>query len=112
MKTTSLRTLVLAVLLVGAASLAAFALPGFSDRNINAGNLNSADKIMVQEIRITRSSSETVTISSITVQNLGTAGDGEIDEIIISISTARGKALKEIIDVCEKTGKKTKIIKE
>jgi len=83
MKTTSLRTLLLVLLLVGAASLAAFALPGFSDRNINAGNLNSADKIMVQEIRITRSSSETVTISSITIQNLGTAGDGEIDEIII-----------------------------
>jgi PKD repeat protein len=83
MKTTSLRALTLGLLLVGAASLAAFGLPGFSDRNINAGNLNPADKIMVQEIRVTRSSSETVTLSSITVQNLGTAGDGEIDEIII-----------------------------
>ncbi len=83
MKTTCRRALALALLLVGAASLVAFALPGFSDRNISAGNLNSADRIKVQEIRVTRSSSETVTLSSITVQNLGTAGDGEIDEIII-----------------------------
>ncbi|MEE8593061.1 MAG: PKD domain-containing protein [Candidatus Bipolaricaulota bacterium] len=83
MKTTCRRALALALLLVGAASLVAFALPGFSDRNISAGNLNSADRINVQEIRVTRTSSETVTLSSITVQNLGTAGDGEIDEIII-----------------------------
>jgi FlaA1/EpsC-like NDP-sugar epimerase len=34
----------------------------------------------------------------------------DIDEIIISISSARGKDLKEIISLCEKTGRKTKII--
>jgi len=77
------RSLGLALLVVGFASWGALALPGFSDRNINAGNLNPADKIKVQEIRVTRSSSETVTLSSITIQNLGTAGDGEIDKIII-----------------------------
>lgn len=83
MKTTCRRALALALLLVGAASAVAVALPGFSDRNISAGNLNPTDRIKVQEIRVTRSSPETVTLSSITVQNLGTAGDGEIDRIII-----------------------------
>jgi PKD repeat protein len=61
----------------------AFALPSFSDQNIAAGNLNPTDRILVQEIRITGDSSKTVTITSVTVQNLGTAGSGQIDKIEI-----------------------------
>ena len=83
MGTKNRRSLVLALLLVGLSSVAAFAAPGFSDMNIAAGNLNPTDTILVQEIRVTRSSTATVTLSSITIQNLGTAGDGEIDKIIV-----------------------------
>jgi PKD repeat protein len=64
-------------------STVGFAWPGFSDRNIARGNLNPTDTIEVQEIRVTRSSGETVTLSSITIQNLGTAGDGDIDKITV-----------------------------
>lgn len=83
MRTTCRRVLALVGLVVGLASLAAAALPGFSDRNIAAGNLNPTDTIKVQEIRVTKGAGETVTLSSITVQNLGTAGDGVIDRIAV-----------------------------
>ncbi len=82
MKTTRRRSFTLALILVGAMSVVSVGL-GFSDRNIAAGNLNPTDTIMVQEIQISRSSGETVTLSSVTVQNLGIAGDGEIDKIIV-----------------------------
>jgi len=64
-------------------SAAVFALPSFSDRNIAAGNLNPSDRIEVQDVRVTGDSSNTVTITSVTVQNLGTAGAGQIDRIEI-----------------------------
>ncbi|MEN6368116.1 MAG: PKD domain-containing protein [Thermotogota bacterium] len=83
MTTTCRRVLALVGLMVGLSTLAAMALPGFSDQNIAAGNLNPTDTILVQQIRITRGASETVTLSSITVQNLGTAGDGDIDKITV-----------------------------
>lgn len=75
----------LGVALVSSAviSLSAFALPGFSDRNIAAGNLNPTDRIEVQEVRVTGDSSNSVTVTSVTVQNLGTAGSGQIDRIEI-----------------------------
>lgn len=82
MKTTRRLSFTLALMIVGALSVVAFGL-GFSDRNIAAGNLNPTDTIMVQEIRISRSTGETVTLSSVTIQNLGIAGDGEIDKIIV-----------------------------
>jgi len=82
MNTTRWRSLTLSLFMVGAVSIVSLGL-GFSDRNIAAGNLNPTDTILVQEIRISRTSGETVTLSSITVQNLGTAGDGEIDKIIV-----------------------------
>ncbi len=83
MSTTCRRVLALVGLVVGFASLAAAALPGFSDRNIAAGNLNPTDTIKVQEIRVTKGASEVVTLNAITVQNLGTAGDGVIDRIAV-----------------------------
>jgi len=83
MGTKNRRCLVLALMLVGLSSVVALGAPGFSDRNIAAGNLNSTDTILVQEIRVTRNASDDVTLSSIQVQNLGTAGDGEIDKIIV-----------------------------
>ncbi len=82
MSTTCRRVLALVGLVVGFASLAAAALPGFSDRNIAAGNLDPTDTIEVQEIHITRGS-ETVTLNAVTVQNMGTAGDGVIDRIAV-----------------------------
>ncbi len=83
MRTTCRRVLALVVLVAGFASLSAAALPGFSDQNVSAGNLNPTDTIEVQQIRITRGAGEVVTLSSITVQNLGTAGDGDIDKITV-----------------------------
>ncbi len=83
MKTACRRCVLLALLFVGLASWAAFGLPGFSDRNIAAGNLNPTDTIKVQEIRVTRSAGETVVLSAITIRNTGTADGGEIEKIII-----------------------------
>jgi len=77
------RSLVLATLLVCVISGVAFAAPSFSDQNIGAGNLNPTDRVLVQEIRVVGDSSKTVTITSVTVQNLGTAGSGQIDKIEI-----------------------------
>lgn len=77
------RSLGVAFVLSAVISLSAFALPGFSDRNIAAGNLNPTDRIEVQEVRVTGDSSNTVTITSVTVQNLGTAAAGQIDRIEI-----------------------------
>jgi len=94
MSTTCRRVLALAGLVVGFASLAAMALPGFSDRNIAAGNLNPTDTIKVQEIRVTRGSGETVTLNAITVQNTGTAGDGVIDRIAV-IDSVTGNVVGE-----------------
>ena len=83
MSMTCRRVLALVGLLVGFSSLAAMALPGFSDRNVSAGNLNPTDTIKVQEIRVTRGASETVVLSAVTIQNTGTAGDGVIDRIAV-----------------------------
>ena len=83
MKTACRRCVPLALLFVGLASWAAFGLPGFSDRNTAAGNLNPTDTIMVQEIRVTRSAGETVVLSAITLRNLGTADGGEIAKITV-----------------------------
>jgi len=83
MKIARRRCVPLALLFVGLASWAAFGLPGFSDRNTAAGNLNPTDTIMVQEIRVTRSGGETVVLSAITLRNLGTADGGEIEKITI-----------------------------
>jgi len=76
-------SILFAVALVAAVSGVALAGPGFSDRNVAAGNLDPTDTIKVQEIRVTRSSGETVVLISIAIQNLGTAGDGEIDKITV-----------------------------
>jgi PKD repeat protein len=81
MSMTCRRVLALVGLVVGFASLAAMALPGFSDRNIARGNLNPTDTIDVQEIRITPGGE--VTLNAVTVQNIGTAGDGVIDRIAV-----------------------------
>jgi PKD repeat protein len=83
MNRTSRRGIALAVLLVGLTSWATLALPSFSDRNIAAGNLNPTDTIKVMEIRVTRGSGEDVTIASITIRNAGTAGDGDLEKIIV-----------------------------
>ncbi len=83
MNRTSRRGVALAVLLVGLTSWATLALPSFSDRNIAAGNLNPTDTIMVMEIRVTRGAGEDVTIASITIRNAGTAGDGDLEKIIV-----------------------------
>ena len=62
MNRTSRRGISLAVLLVGLASWAAFALPSFSDQNIAAGNPNPTGTAKVMEIRASRHGGEDVTI--------------------------------------------------
>jgi len=83
MTKTGWRSLLLVCLFSATMAATAFALPSFSDQNIAAGNLNPTDRILVQEIRVTGDSSHTVTVTSATVQNLGTAGSGQIDKIEI-----------------------------
>ena len=83
MRTIIRRALALALLVVGAASMTALALPGFSDQNVSAGNLNPTDRILVQQIKVTGDSAYASTITSVTVQNLGTAGSGQIEKIEI-----------------------------
>ena len=83
MSTTCRRVLALVGLVIGFASLAAAALPGFSDLSSPAGNLNPTDTIKVQVIHVTKGASETVTLNAITVQNMGTAGDGVIDRVAV-----------------------------
>jgi PKD repeat protein len=81
-----------AVALVVALSGVALALPGFSDRNVAAGNLNPTDRILVQQVRITGDSAKASTIGSATVQNLGTAGSGQLEKIeIYDGATALGE---------------------
>ncbi len=81
-----------AFILVATVSGVALGLPGFSDRNIAAGNLNPTDRILVQQVRITGDSAKAVTIGSATVQNLGTAGSGQIDRIeVYDGATALGE---------------------
>lgn len=85
-------SILFAAALVAAVSGVALALPGFSDRNIAAGNLNPTDRILVQQVRITGDSAKAVTIGSATVQNLGTAGSGQIDRIeVYDGATALGE---------------------
>jgi len=83
MTKTGWRSLLLVCLLTATMAATAFGLPSFSDQDIAAGNLNPTDRILVQEVRITGDSSHTVTVTSATVQNLGTAGSGQIDKIEI-----------------------------
>ena len=77
------RSLALATLLVFAISGIALAAPSFSDQNVAAGNLNPTDRVLVQEIRVTGDATYDTTLSSVTIQNLGTAGSGHIDKIEI-----------------------------
>jgi len=83
MTKTGWRSLLFVCLFSTTLAATAFALPSFSDQNIAAGNLNPTDRILVQEVRVTGDSSHTVTITSATVQNLGTAASGQIDKIQI-----------------------------
>jgi len=64
-------------------SAAALAAPGFEDLNINRGNVNPNDRIDVQQIRVTGDPTRQISITSATIQNLGTAGGGHITRIEI-----------------------------
>ena len=83
MTKTGWRSLLLVCLFSTTLAATAFALPSFSDQNIAAGNLNPTDTVLVQTIHVTGDSSHAVTITSATVQNLGTAASGQIDKIEI-----------------------------
>lgn len=64
-------------------SAAALAAPGFEDLNINRGNVNPNDRIDVQHVRVTGDPTRQISITSATIQNLGTAGGGHITRIEI-----------------------------
>ncbi len=64
-------------------SAAALAAPGFEDLNINRGNVNPNDRIDVQHVRVTGDPTRQISITSATIQNLGTAGSGHITKIEI-----------------------------
>ena len=78
------RSLALALLLLSAAfSAIALGAPTFSDQDTDAGNLNPTNRVLVQEIQVTRGTGTEVIVSSVTVYNLGTATGSSIDRIEI-----------------------------
>jgi len=83
MTKTGWRSLLLVCLFSTTIAATAFALPSFSDHTIAAENLNPTDVEIVQEIDVTTAASQAITLTSATVQNLGTAGSGQIDKIEI-----------------------------
>jgi len=84
MITTHKRRLVFALVVICVSlSTAALAAPAFEDRNIDRGNVNPNDRIDVQQIRVTGDPTRQISITSATIQNLGTAGSGQITKIEI-----------------------------
>ena len=83
MNSTCRRGVVLALVLIAVASWVALANPSFSDQNTGAGNLNPTDEIMVMEVRVRGDTTYASTLSSVTVQNVGTATSSQIDQIRI-----------------------------
>jgi len=83
MTKTGWRSLLLVCLFSTTMAATAFALPSLSDQNFAAGNLNPTDVEIVQEIDVTTAASQAISLTSVTVQNLGTAGSGQIAKIEI-----------------------------
>ena len=83
MNSTCRRGVALALVLMALASWVALADPSFSDQNTSAGNLNPTDDIMVMEVRVRGDTTYATTLTSVTVQNVGTATSSEIDRIRI-----------------------------
>lgn len=83
MNSTCRRGVVLALVLIAVASWVALANPSFSDQNTGAGNLNPTDEIVVMEVRVRGDTTYASTLSSVTVQNVGTATSSQIDRIRI-----------------------------
>lgn len=82
MTKTAWRSLLLVCLFSTTMVATAFALPSFSDKSFTKENLNPTDVEIVQEIDVT-AASQAIILTSATVQNLGTAGSGQIDKIEI-----------------------------
>jgi len=74
------RSLALALLFGLVYSATVIAVPSFSDQDFDSGYVNPGDPVVVQKIKIVNGSS---TISSISIRNLGTAGDEDIKAIAI-----------------------------
>ena len=81
MNSTCRRATAIVLLLIGLTSITALAAPNFTDENVAAGNLNPTDEIRVMEIRVRGDTSRDTTLSSVTVQNVGTATHAQIDRI-------------------------------
>ncbi|MFC2106596.1 hypothetical protein ACFLS0_07605, partial [Candidatus Bipolaricaulota bacterium] len=80
MKTTRWRSLAVTVLLMGLVSLSALAAPTFTDMDLDSGNVNPNDIVVVQQIQIVDGTS---TINAMSLQNLGTADENDIVRIVI-----------------------------
>jgi len=81
MNSTCRRATAIVLLLIGLTSITALAAPNFTDENVAAGNLNPTDEIRVMEIRVRGDTSRDTTLTSVTVQNTGTATHAQIDRI-------------------------------
>jgi PKD repeat protein len=81
MKSTCWRSSVIAILLCGGLSALAIAAPTFTDQDLDNGNVNPNDEVVVQEIRIVNSG--TSTINSVSLQNIGTADETDIVRVVI-----------------------------
>ena len=83
MKSACRRGIALAWLFIGALSVVALAAPSFTDKDLAKESLNPTDSVIVQEIEVAGDASRVVTLTSVTVQNLGTAGTGDIEMVEI-----------------------------
>ena len=82
-KTHKQRLVFVFLFVVFAFSFVTLAAPTFADKDIAKENLNPTDVVIVQEITVTGDSSQDVNLTSATVQNLDTAGTGDIDRVDI-----------------------------
>ena len=78
------RRLVFALLVICVGlSATVLGAPTFSDKDIAKEDLNPTDVVIVQEITVTGDSSQDVNLTSAKIQNLDTAGTGDIDRVDI-----------------------------
>jgi len=77
------RSLVFSFAFVTVTFSVAFASPNFTDKDIAKESLNPTDVVIVQEITVTGDSSQDVNLTSAKIQNLDTAGTGDIDRVDI-----------------------------
>ena len=80
MKSTCRRSFAVALLLCAGLSALVVAAPTFTDQDLDGGNVNPKDEVVVQKVRIVDGTS---TINSVNLRNIGTADETDIVRVVI-----------------------------